>query len=72
MPIWIMEVNYIRSKQGSNSSFLKVQNSLLFSNLTKGKKDAEDEKTSNKPHKPTRMLNRESNTDKRSGDWRHL
>ena len=45
---------------------------FLFSNLTKGKKDAEDEKTSNKPHKPTRMLNRESNTDKRSGDWRHL
>jgi hypothetical protein len=55
MPIWIMEVNYILSKQGSNSSFLKVQNSLLFSNLTKGKKDAKNEKTSNKPHKPTRM-----------------
>ena len=68
-----MEVNYIVSKQGSNSSLLKVQNTFFFlPNLTKGKKDSEDEKTSNKPHKPTRMLNRESNTDKRSGDWRHL
>ena len=28
---------------------------FLFSNLTKGKKDAKNEKTSNKPHKPTRM-----------------